>query len=131
METDEVAYWLDIADKGIGVAEDLYKKKRWLYVAFMCHQVIEKTLKAYQYGTQSSLHNHEKLADINGLYGQMTEDQKDFINTITNYDIQARCPETKYNTLTPQVCQKMIDKTKEMTQWIRDTLSVATSSLPS
>ena len=30
----------------LGVAEDLYKAKRWLYVAFMCHQAIEKTLKA-------------------------------------------------------------------------------------
>ena len=47
MATDKVAYWLDIADEDLGVAEDLYKAKRWLYVAFMCHQAIEKTLKAY------------------------------------------------------------------------------------
>jgi HEPN domain-containing protein len=46
MATDKVAYWLDIADEDLGVAEDLYNAKRWLYVAFMCHQVIEKTLKA-------------------------------------------------------------------------------------
>ena len=42
MATDKVAYWLDIADEDLGVAEDLYKAKRWLYVAFMCHQAIEK-----------------------------------------------------------------------------------------
>ena len=41
MATDKVAYWLDIADEDLGVAVDLYKAKRWLYVAFMCHQVIE------------------------------------------------------------------------------------------
>ena len=52
MATDKVAYWLDIADEDLGVAEDLYKAKRWLYVAFMCHQAIEKTLKAYWCDTQ-------------------------------------------------------------------------------
>lgn len=52
MATDKVTYWIDIADEDLGVAEDLYKAKRWLYVAFMCHQAIEKTLKAYWCGTQ-------------------------------------------------------------------------------
>ena len=35
MATDKVAYWIDIADEYLGVAEDLYNAKRWLYVAFM------------------------------------------------------------------------------------------------
>ena len=33
MATDKVAYWLDIANEDIEVAEDLFKTKRWLYVA--------------------------------------------------------------------------------------------------
>ena len=109
MATDKVAYWLDIADEDLGVAEDLYKAKRWLYVAFMCHQAIEKTLKAYWCGTQSDdppyTHNHKRLADGCGLYSQLTEEQKDFLNTITNYNIEARYPEDKEalaHTLTPQ-----------------------------
>ena len=69
MATDKVAYWLDIADEDLGVAEDLYKAKRWLYVAFMCHQSIEKTLKAYWCATQPDAppytHNHKRLADGN------------------------------------------------------------------
>ena len=69
----------------------MYKAKRWLYVAFMCHQCIEKTLKAYWCGTQPDdppyTHNHKRLADGCGLYGQMTDEQKDFLNTITNYNI--------------------------------------------
>ena len=46
MATDKVAYWLDIANYDLDTAEALYNSGRWLYVAFMCHQVIEKTLKA-------------------------------------------------------------------------------------
>lgn len=133
MATDKVAYWLDIADEDLGVAEDLYKAKRWLYVAFMCHQAIEKTLKAYWCGTQSDdppyTHNHKRLADGCGLYSQLTEEQKDFLNTITNYNIEARYPEDKEalaHTLTPQACQELIDETKHLTQWIKDELSAAT-----
>lgn len=47
MEERTVAYWLDIADYDFDTAEAMYQTGRWLYVAFMCHQVIEKTLKAY------------------------------------------------------------------------------------
>lgn len=129
MATDKVAYWLDIADYDLDTAEAMYQTGRWLYVAFMCHQVIEKTLKAYWCGTQPDdppyTHNHKRLADGSGLYGLMTEEKKDFLNTITNYNIQARYPEDKddlYNTLTPQACKEMIDETKLMTKWIKERL---------
>ena len=47
MPIDRVPYWIDLADYDIETAETLYNGGRWLYVAFMCHQAIEKTLKAY------------------------------------------------------------------------------------
>ena len=34
----QVQYWIDIANEDLEVAEDLFKTKHWLYVAFMCHQ---------------------------------------------------------------------------------------------
>ena len=52
MATDRVKYWTEIADYDLGTAETLYEGGRWLYVAFMCHQAIEKTLKAYWCSTQ-------------------------------------------------------------------------------
>ena len=54
MTIDKVAYWIDIADYDMETAETLYDGGRWLYVAFMCHQAIEKTLKAYWCGTQNT-----------------------------------------------------------------------------
>ena len=138
MAIDKVAYWLDIANEDLGVAEDLYKAKRWLYVAFMCHQTIEKTLKAYWCGTQPDdppyTHNHKRLANGCGLYNKLNEAQKDFLNTITNYNIEARYPEDKEalaQTLTPQACQELINETKHLTQWIKDELSAATRPLDS
>ena len=95
----------------------------------MCHQVIEKTLKAYWCATRDDdppyTHNHKRLADGCGLYQQLTTDQREFIETITNYNIEARYPEDKEElarTLTPQACRQIIDETKQMQQWIKEHL---------
>ena len=127
---EKVAYWLDIADYDIETAEAMYKTKRWLYVAFMCHQTIEKTLKAYWSFVRDDMppktHNHMRLADECGLYEQMSEEQKSFLDIITNYNIEARYPEDKAalaRTLSPKVCRSIIDDTKVLQQWIKDKLS--------
>lgn len=129
MATDKVAYWLDIADYDIDTAEAMYTTERWLYVAFMCHQAIEKTLKAYWCATQPNdppyTHNHMRLANGCGLYELMTEEQRNFLDTITSYNIEARYPEDKqalYQRLTKQFCRQMIDETKQLQQWIKDKL---------
>ena len=99
MASDKVAYWLDIADYDMETAETLYNGGRWLYVAFMCHQVIEKTLKAYWCGTQSVeppyTHNLTRLSEGCGLDSEMNEAQLDNIETLIPMNIQARYPEYK------------------------------------
>ena len=80
MATDKVTYWLDIADYDLDTAEAMYQTGRWLYVAFMCHQCIEKTLKAYWCATQPNdppyTHNHMRLSEGSGLYDQMDNGQR-------------------------------------------------------
>ena len=129
MATDKVAYWIDIADYDLETAEAMYQTGRRLYVAFMCHQVIEKTLKAYWSKTQESdppyTHNHMRLADGCRLYELMSDEQRDFLDIITNYNIESRYPEDKEalsRTLTDNVCRKIIDDTKQLQQWIKDKL---------
>ena len=126
---EKVHYWLDIADYDFETAEAMCQTGRWLYVAFMCHQVIEKTLKAYWCSTQPEdppyTHNHMRLAEGCGLYEQMDDEQRDFLDTITNYNIEARYPEDKEELarrLTKQFCRQIIDDTKQLQQWIKDRL---------
>jgi len=135
MATDKVAYWIDIANYDIDTAEAMYQTGRWLYVAFMCHQAIEKTLKAYWCGTQVEdppyTHHHMRLAEGCGIYDSMDDEQKDFLDTITNYNIEARYPQDKEElarTLTKQTCRNLIDETKQMMRWIQDVLSAAKKS---
>ncbi len=129
MATDKVAYWLDIADYDLDTAEAMYQTGRRLYVAFMCHQVIEKTLKAYWCGTQPNdppyTHSHTRLAEGSGLYEQMNDEQRDFLDLIANYNIEVRYPEDREElsrSLTDTFCRKMIDETKQLQQWIKEKL---------
>lgn len=129
MAIDKVAYWLDIADYDLETAEAMLSTGRRLYVAFMCHQVIEKTIKAYWCGTQDQdppySHSHIRLSEGCGLYEQMTDEQRDFLDTIANFNIEARYPEDKEElsrTLTDNLCRYMIDETKQLQQWIKEKL---------
>ena len=129
---EKVEYWLGIADYDLDTAEAMYSTGRWLYVAFMCHQVIEKTLKAYWCATQEDeppyIHNHKRLADGCGLYSRMSMDQKDFLNTVTTYNIEARYPESKdalARKLDKEACLFIIDNTKTLQTWIKEQLSAA------
>ena len=122
---EKVAYWLDIADYDLETAEAMYKTKRWLYVAFMCHQVIEKLLKAYWTATRDDtppyIHSHIKLLDSCGLLDQMTEEQLEFIDYMVPMNIEARYPEYKQNLaahLNEQASHDIIEKTKLFKQWI-------------
>ena len=126
---EKVQYWIDIADYDLETAEAMYNTGRWLYVAFMCHQVIEKRLKAYWTAKRDDdppyIHNHKRLAEGCGLYELMTDEQKDFIATISTFNIQARYPEYKdqlARALTKSVCRHVIDTTKELKQWIEKKL---------
>ena len=60
-----------------------------------------------------------------GLYELMNDEQRDFLDLITNYNIEARYPENKEElarTLTDEFCRQMIDETKKLPQWIKDKL---------
>ncbi len=129
---EKVKYWLDLVDYDLDTAETLYNGGRWLYVAFMCHQVIEKTLKAFWCATQEEeppyIHSHKRLAAGSGLYGIMSEQQKDFLNTVSTYNIEARYPETKdaiARRLNKDACRYIINQTKALQIWIKEQLSLA------
>jgi len=124
---EKVAYWLDLADYDIETAEGLYVVKRWLYVGFMCHQVIEKTLKSYWCKTQDDdppyIHNLAQLSIRSGLYEQMSPEQQRTIAQLMPMNIEARYPEYKEQLLkrmTPEFCRQLIDDTKTLQQWIRN-----------
>lgn len=125
MAIDKVAYWLDIASNDLDTAEYLFKGGRWLYVAFMCHQVIEKTLKAYWTATHDDdppyTHSHVKLLEGCGLMAELGDERLDFIAMMVPMNIEARYPQYKQSvaaTLNEDKCMYILEQTKQMQQWI-------------
>lgn len=79
------AYWFDMAEYDLDTAKAMLTTKRLLYVGFMCHQVIEKSLKGVfvSQNPENSIpyiHNLTKLAKLSGLYEIMDNMQKDTLD---------------------------------------------------
>ena len=92
---------------------------RYLYVAFMCHQTIEKILKAYWTNTLEvpalKIHSLLRLAEKNGLNKYLSETQLDFIDILEPLNIETRYPTYKdrlMRSLTNDNCVELIQKTK-------------------
>lgn len=129
MAIGKVKYWLELADYDIETAEVMYNGGRWLYVGFMCHQVIEKTIRAYWSKIKPDevpfIHNLLKLAQSCGLVSKISSEQLRFIAELMPMNIEARYPSYKEELakkLTPEYCRTIIDKTKELKLWIEKQL---------
>lgn len=124
---NKVEYWLDIAEYDFQTAQAMYDTKRWLYVGFMCHQVLEKTLKAYWCSTQPEdpPYTHNLVRLINGSGLKMSESQLSFIDIMTPMNIEARYPQYK-NALAQMLdephCKDIINRTNQLREWIKNKL---------
>ena len=47
MDLEKVKYWTELSDYDLDTADAMFQTGRWLYVGYMCHQVVEKIFKAY------------------------------------------------------------------------------------
>ena len=119
------AYWLDLAQYDLETAKAMYQSKRYLYVGFMCHQVIEKALKAYYsrcfQDAPPYTHNLGLLAEKAGLYSKMSDEQKDFLDFLEPLNIEARYPTKKdrlLDLLSDEKCTEIISRTESELQWV-------------
>lgn len=127
--------WLDIVAEDLSVAELLFNNGHWLYTGFMCHQVIEKTLKAYWCVCRDDdppyLHDHGRIAKGCGLYTKMSEEQKDFLEGIKDMNIDARYQEVKdavARTLNRETTEMILKNTKQLHSWILEKLKEKSST---
>ena len=130
---DIVRRWIEQVNEDIGSAECLFQGGHFLYVGFLCHQAIEKMLKAYYMATHDDdpryTHSHMRLLEDCGLISEISDEQMRFTDFMVPMYIKARYPEKKEEgarMLGKGICQHMIKETKELTQWIEEKLSAAT-----
>lgn len=91
--------WFDIAEQDLKVAELTHQNGYWLYAAFLCHQALEKTIKAYWTLTRDDdppyTHSHAKLLEGCGLMAELSEERMKFIAMMIPMYIEARYPSYK------------------------------------
>ncbi|MBI5444370.1 MAG: HEPN domain-containing protein [Deltaproteobacteria bacterium] len=126
---EKVRYWLEGSDYDLGTAEAMLRTGRYLYVGFMCHQAIEKVLKAtYQAGTGQvppRTHNLRLLLQESGLEAALEPEQRSLILELDPLNVEARYPESRerlQRLLSEERCSELLARTRELQKWIRERL---------
>jgi HEPN domain-containing protein len=126
---DKVKYWTELSDYDLETAEAMLKSSRYLYVGFMCHQTIEKILKAYfnKNNDESApfTHSLSYIAKKANIYDSFTDEFKNFIDVLEPLNIEARYPSHKeklFKSLTKEKCEDILKNTKHLQLWIKEKL---------
>ncbi|HOQ25107.1 MAG: HEPN domain-containing protein [Bacillota bacterium] len=122
----KVAYWQEMAEYDLATAKAMLETKRYLYVAFMCHQAIEKILKAVIVAKEPEnlpyIHQLIKLAKIANIYHEFSDDQKDLLDELSPLNVGARYPVDKeaiLKSLNQERCSMILKRTEALFEWIK------------
>lgn len=128
MTTNEIIdYWINSSDDDFATMEHLFKNKDYSWSLFMGHLVIEKLLKA-NYVKKIDInvphsHNLVLIAEKSNL--SLNEEQRDFLDMITTFNIKARYDDYKLifrKTCTKDFTSKNVNQIKEFRLWLKKTL---------
>lgn len=129
MNEKTIQYWVELSSYDLETAEAMLNTGRFLYVGFMCHQSIEKLLKAFYVKALQKvppyIHNLLKLGEESGIAAAMTENQKEFLFKLEPLNIEARYPKNKnelFRELDAEKCRDLIVRTRELWLWINSKL---------
>ncbi len=122
-------YWVYLSDYDMETAEAMLLTRRFLYVGFMCHQSIEKILKAYWTTISNEppifTHSLSKLAERTGLSEEFSKGHYKIVDILEPLNIEARYPSYKerlMKSLTKERCIQIISQTNELRLWIKKKL---------
>ena len=121
-----IIYWVELSEYDLETAKAMLSTKRYLYVGFMCHQAVEKMLKAYFCSVSSEMppyiHSLSRLAEKSALVEKMTEAQIAILDTLEPLNIECRYPAYKEQLvkyLNYSRCKKIIADTQILQSWIK------------
>ena len=116
--------WLKSSDYDLKTAASLLRDKRYLYVVFMCHLSLEKTLKAVLSEAFSELppytHNLNRLLELGSI--TLPEEMQSFVNAINLQSVPTRYPEdfTRLSKeLNGKIASEYLRQTKRIIRWLK------------
>lgn len=122
-----IDYWLKSADRDFQAMKHLIEKGDYTWALFIGHLVIEKMIKGCYVNNVSNTppftHDLIRLAEEAKI--ELDEHQKDSIDTISAFNLQARYDDYKmefYNKCTKEFAEKWIDIIEDLREWIKTKL---------
>lgn len=120
-----VDQWLERVKYDLGVARAMLRMRKYLYVAFMCQQTVEKGIKTVLASKNMEIpltHNLRKLAAIAGIENELDPNWIDFLEQLTPFAIKARYG--SYKKRLSEICdrktaKKLVGSTEEFIKWLR------------
>ena len=119
-----VAYWVERAEYDLETAKAMLETARYLYVAYMCQQAVEKLLKALiaqQNKETLPIHNLNRLAEIAGISDHLDPEQFGFLAELTPYCVEARYGDYKESLseiVNAEKAKVVYEKTREIFGWL-------------
>jgi HEPN domain-containing protein len=119
-----INYWFNMADYDLKTAQVMLDGRRYLYVGFMCHQVIEKALKGLYVKQHNKIppYTHNLLTLCTDLNLNLTKEQQDFFTELNPLNIEARYPEMKEKlgkAISKKKASILLEDTKNTYKWLR------------
>ena len=121
---EHIKYWIDTAENDWQIVFKLFDSKDYLYSLFFSHLTIEKLTKAIW--VKNNVENyppktHNILYILEKGEFQLNDDQKDFLLTLNNFQLEGRYPDYKqniYKICTKEYTETMIEKSKNFRECI-------------
>ncbi|MBL7132082.1 MAG: HEPN domain-containing protein [Candidatus Omnitrophica bacterium] len=119
--------WIEISEYDLKTAEAMLSAARYLYVAFMCQQALEKILKAFYVMKKNELpprtHNLLYLVDI--LEIDLGDKKLELLSQLNQFYLESRYPGERIQ-LAKEVDKnkaiEILEKTKEAWKCLRQKL---------
>ena len=126
---EKTKYWIDISDYDLQTAKAMHETKRYVYVGFMCHQVIEKILKGHCVKVTNQMppyiHNLNILSKKSGVFDTLSDEHKALLNVLEPLNIEARYPSYKnkiFKLMTGEKSKQILKQTEELQKWLKEKL---------
>ena len=119
-----VSHWLERAEYDLETAKAMLDSARYLYVAYMCQQAVEKVIKAIiaqQNKENLPIHNLNRLTEIAGISNDLNVEQFNFLTELTPYCIEARYGDYKESLseiINKERAREVFRKTQEIFKWL-------------
>lgn len=118
--------WIYLSDYDIATAKVMLDTKRYLYVAFMCQQAIEKLLKACfvkeKEQTPPFTHSLIRLSEKLSFFEYIEQNYQNDLELLNSYYIESRYSEDYQEiskTISPEKAKNMFDFTEDFLQWLK------------